>query len=86
MKMISYSYQKRGGMKAIYDRFSDSVAIFRKINGYYFIYYVRWSEQDPIIMKSDLVEMEILLNQEMGTEGLYKKRKRYQEEDYPYNG
>ncbi|TSB45242.1 hypothetical protein [Alkalicoccobacillus porphyridii] len=84
MRLISYSYQKKGGMKAIYDRFSASPAIFRKINGFYFIYYVKWSEGDPIVMRSDLTEMEILLNREMGTEELYLKRKNKRIQDDYY--
>ena len=82
MKLISYSYMKKGGMKAIYDRFSASPAIFRKINGFYFIYYVKWSEDDPMVLRSDLTEMEILLNQEMGTEVLYMNRRNKHKQDY----
>ncbi|MEK4564182.1 hypothetical protein MKX54_05800 [Alkalihalobacillus sp. FSL R5-0424] len=77
MKLISYSYQKRGKMKAIYDRFSESPVIFCKINGYYFVYYVRWSENDPIVTTQDLVDMEIELNLEMETIEAYRRRKRY---------
>lgn len=76
MRLLSYSYLKKGKMKAIYDRFSDSLVIFCKINGYYFVYYVRWSENDPIVVTQDLVEMEYLLNEEMDTLDIYLNRKR----------
>ena len=76
MRLLSYSYLKKGKMKAIYDRFSDSQVIFCKINGYYFVYYVRWSENDPIVVTQDLVEMEYLLNEEMDTLDIYLTRKR----------
>ncbi|MCM2676804.1 hypothetical protein [Alkalicoccobacillus plakortidis] len=76
MRLLSYSYLKKGKMKAIYDRFSDSQVIFCKINGYYFVYYVRWSENDPIVVTQDLIEMEYLLNEEMDTLDIYLTRKR----------
>ncbi len=75
MKLISWTYTKRYNIKAIYDIFPHSNVIFRLIHNYYFIYIVNWSEQDPPVEKKDLVQMELLLNDELGTGHFYRNRK-----------
>lgn len=76
MKMLSFSYQRRNQMKAMFSRFPESVVTFRMIRSYYFVYTIRWSENDPIVVKEDLIEMEWLLNKELGLENEYLNRKR----------
>lgn len=76
MELISYSFWKRNQLKAIFSRFSSSIVTFRFIGSYYFVYSVRWSENDPIVIKSDLEEMEWLINRELGLETRYQQRKR----------
>lgn len=75
MKISKWAYTKRYNIKAAYDEFPNSSVIFRMIHNYYFVYIVNWSEQDPPVTKNDLVEMELLLNDELGTGHFYRSRK-----------
>ncbi|TMW73315.1 hypothetical protein [Alteribacter natronophilus] len=76
MKMINHSYLKRRAMKAWFDEFPNSPVIFRVIGHYYFVYRVLWSEEDPLVDRAALIEMELLLNKKMGTETEYLSRRR----------
>lgn len=75
MNLIKWSYTKRYNIKAIYDDFPNSTVIFRLINQYYFIYNVKWSENDPPVTKENLEQMEQRLNDELGTGHFYRNRK-----------
>ncbi len=75
MELLKWSYTKRYNIKAIFSTCPNSVVIFRQINDYYFVYVVNWSEKDPEVIKSDLEEMEVLINSELGTLTQYNKRK-----------
>lgn len=74
MKMLKWSYTKRYNIKARFDQFPHSTVIFRKIKDYYFIYTISWSEEDNIVKRQHLKEMEMLLNKELGTIEFYLKR------------
>ncbi|RNA69470.1 hypothetical protein EBO34_05915 [Alteribacter keqinensis] len=76
MEILDYSYLKRRAMKAWFDEFPNSPVIFRIIGHYYFVYRVMWSNDDPIVERKSLIEMERLINRELGTEDAYLKRKR----------
>ena len=78
MKLIKWSYTKRYNIKAQFDVFPNSIATFRQIKDYYFIYTVNWSLGDPVVSKIALEEMEWLLNKELGTLESYNKRKFFQ--------
>ncbi|MGM0847196.1 MAG: hypothetical protein ACQEUT_19745 [Bacillota bacterium] len=75
MELIRWSYSKRFNIKASFDRFPNSTVLFRKIKGYYFVYNVFWSSADPIVTRSDLIEMELLLNRDLGSEDEYINRR-----------
>jgi hypothetical protein len=75
MKLTKWSYTKRYNIKGQFDAFPNSVVIFRKIKDYYFVYTINWSLIDPVVSKSDLQEMERLLNADLGTLESYYKRK-----------
>lgn len=77
MKLIKWSYKKRNNIKAQFDVFPYSLVLFRKIKNYYFVYTVQWSDKDPVITKTELEEMEIILNQEIGADKEYQQRKQY---------
>ncbi|WP_066175776.1 hypothetical protein [Bacillus marinisedimentorum] len=75
MKLINWEYSRRYNIKAVFDLFPGSLVIFRQIQDYYFVYIVNWSEQDPVVAKSHLLEMKRLLNEELGTLEEYNRRK-----------
>ncbi|MBT2639408.1 MULTISPECIES: hypothetical protein [unclassified Bacillus (in: firmicutes)] len=75
MKLTKWSYTKRYNIKAQFDVFPNSVVLFRQIKEYYFVYTVNWSLKDPVVSKSELAEMERLLNKELGTLESYRQRK-----------
>lgn len=75
MKLTNWSYTKRYNIKGQFDDFPNSVVIFRQIKDYYFVYTVNWSLSDPVVSKSDLQEMERLLNAELGSLESYYQRK-----------
>ncbi|CAM4002237.1 hypothetical protein [Mesobacillus thioparans] len=77
MKLTRWSYTKRYNIKAYFDIFPNSVVVFRKIKDYYFVYTVNWGMNDPVVTKSALEEMELLLNSEMGTLDGYRLRKAF---------
>ncbi|PYZ98125.1 hypothetical protein CR205_05895 [Alteribacter lacisalsi] len=76
MQMIDHSYLKRQAMKAWFDEYPNSPVIFRVIGHYYFVYRVYWSENDPIVDRESLIEMELILNKKMGTHDAYLSRRR----------
>ncbi|TLS37175.1 hypothetical protein [Pseudalkalibacillus caeni] len=80
MELLDWGYSRRYNIKAVFDRFPNSLVVFRMIRDYYFVYIVNWSEDDPIVTRPDLKQMELLLNQELGTLGEYRKRKTYIED------
>lgn len=75
MEILSWSYRKRYGIKAVFSPFPNSIVFFRLIKGYYFTYTIRWSEDDPPVERNHLVQMEQLINSELGTEEAYNQRK-----------
>jgi len=77
MFLIKWSYTKRYNIKGIFDQFPKSPVIFRQIKDYYFIYKINWDQEDPPVGKEDLEEMELLLNEELGTSSYYFQRKNY---------
>lgn len=79
MELLDWSYMRHYNIKARFDPFFHSDVIFRQIKDYYFIYTVRWSEKDPVVDKTDLEQMEILLNKELGTAHSYFNRIAYSE-------
>jgi len=45
------------------------------------VYIVNWSEKDPVVTRKDLEEMELLLNEEMGTLMFYLRRRSQTEDE-----
>ncbi len=75
MEILSWGYRKRYGIKAVFDHCPASTVFFRIINGFYFVYSVRWSEEDPLVERRHLEEMESLINKELGTDNAYNSRR-----------
>ncbi|MRX73107.1 hypothetical protein GJU40_13240 [Bacillus lacus] len=75
MKIINYSYKKRGNLEFVFDVWPHSKVMFSPIRNYYFVRYVRWDERDPVVSREDLQKMEQLVNRQMGREIWYDKRK-----------
>ncbi|TYS15002.1 hypothetical protein FZC78_17055 [Rossellomorea vietnamensis] len=75
MKLTRWSYSRRFNIKASFDSFPHSTVLFRKIKGYYFVYNVYWSPDDPVVTRRELIEMELLLNRELGSEEEYINRR-----------
>jgi hypothetical protein len=80
MKLTKWSYTKRYNIKAQFDKYPNSVVIFRQIKDYYFVYTVNWAISDPVVTKNALEKMELLLNSELGTLDEYRLRKVFQQE------
>lgn len=74
LKLLKWSYTKKYNIKAYFDLFPNSPVIFRQIKNYYFVYTVKWDDHDPIVKRTDLEEMEILLNTELDTYSFYLNR------------
>ncbi|WP_316569968.1 hypothetical protein [Neobacillus sp. YIM B06451] len=77
MRLVSWAYTKKYNIKALFDQFPFSPVIFRQIKEYYFIYTVKWNPADPPVRRTNLEEMEMLLNIELGTFEGYQQRKAY---------
>ncbi|RLQ93332.1 hypothetical protein [Falsibacillus albus] len=77
MNLVRWSYARLNHIKASFDTFPHSPVIFRRIKGYYFVYTVQWSPEDPYIDRTQLEKMEWLLNIELGFEDEYRKRKEF---------
>ncbi|MFC4735358.1 hypothetical protein ACFO4L_02055 [Bacillus daqingensis] len=78
MKLLDWSYGRRYQIKAVFSKFPKSTVIFRSFPAYYFIYTVRWSEDDPVVTREDLVEMEKILNDMLGLLDNYENRRAIQ--------
>ncbi|WML47944.1 hypothetical protein RCG23_21965 [Neobacillus sp. PS3-34] len=87
MLLLRWSYTKKYNIKGIFDNFPSSPVIFRQIKDYYFVYRVHWDANDPPVGRSDLEQMELLLNEELGTIDFYLQRKNLHNEslDLPQN-
>ncbi|WP_243292608.1 hypothetical protein [Bacillus sp. FJAT-47783] len=75
MELLDWGYTRRYNIKAYFSKFPNSLVIFRQITDYYFVYQVKWSDLDPVVNREDLEEMELLINQVLGMEEAYLKRK-----------
>ncbi|KKB38250.1 hypothetical protein [Bacillus thermotolerans] len=81
MRLVKWAYSRRYNIKAVFDKFPHSNVIFRTIHQFYFVYIVNWSEKDPVVTRKDLEEMELLLNEEMGTLMFYLRRRSQTEDE-----
>ncbi len=75
MKLLQWGYTKRKNIKAIFDYCPYSTVIFRPIRDYYFVYIINWSDSDPVVSREKLIQMEQLLNEDLGTDHEYANRK-----------
>lgn len=75
MKLINWSYAKRYNIKATFDEFPHVVVLFRQIGGYYFIYSMKGLTPEHVPGRREYVQMEYLLNKELGQLDAYLKRK-----------
>lgn len=74
MNLVDWKYTKRHGIEAKFDRFPNSMVIFRPVNHYYFVYNIRWSSLDEVVTRGNLENMELALNRALGMEKSYLKR------------
>ncbi|MDM5299273.1 hypothetical protein QUF51_14065 [Bacillus pumilus] len=77
MEILKHSYRKKGQIEFVFDDFPHSAAVLTPIRHYYFVRYVKWSQQDPPVTRKDLAEMEILANKMLGSLPCYRERKAY---------
>lgn len=75
MKLLDWGYGRRYQIKAVFSKFPNSTVIFRSFPNYYFIYNVRWSEDDPVVTRGDLEEMEHIINDMLGLLSNYQNRR-----------
>ncbi|CAM3995906.1 hypothetical protein ALCH109712_15780 [Alkalicoccus chagannorensis] len=74
MELKDWGYGRKYNIKAVFSKFPHSTVIFRSFPDYYFIYTVRWSEQDPVVSREDLIQMEKIMNERLGLLENYEKR------------
>jgi diacylglycerol kinase (ATP) len=75
MELLDWTYTRKYNIKAHFSKFPHSIVVFRSIKDYYFVYQVNWSDKDPVVLRDDLEEMELLLNRELNLEDGYLQRK-----------
>lgn len=78
MNILQYSYKKRGKIEFVFEGWPHSKVTMAPIKGYYFVRFIKWSSQDPIVTRNDLEKMEWVANQYFGTAPFYRKRKAFE--------
>ncbi|MGF2819070.1 hypothetical protein ACQUF8_08735 [Bacillus subtilis] len=78
MNILQYSYKKRGEIEFVFEGWPHSKVTMVPIKGYYFVRFIKWSSQDPIVTRNDLEKMEWAVNQYFGTAPFYRKRKAFE--------
>lgn len=54
MNILQYSYKKRGKIEFVFEGWPHSKVTMVPIKGYYFVRFIKWSSQDPIVTRNDL--------------------------------
>lgn len=80
MKIIHYSYKKRGKIEFWFEQWPNSPVVFTPIKEYYFIRVVKWNEHDPLVTRDDLGKMELIVNQYLGREEYYLQPKYFEQD------
>ncbi|QKS71643.1 hypothetical protein FLK61_33705 [Paenalkalicoccus suaedae] len=75
MQLVDWEYRRRYSIAAVFSKFPNSTVIFRSFPNYYFIYTVKWSQNDPVVTREDLCEMETIINDNMGLLEQYNNRR-----------
>lgn len=75
MKLLHWSYTRKYQVKSVFDLFPDTVVVFRQINGYYFINTMKGLYPLELPTRQHYVQMEYLVNKELGTLPAYKNRR-----------
>ncbi len=75
MKLLQWSYTQKHQIKAIFDSFPDMIIIFRSVGNYYFVFTTKGSVTITSPNRKDYVEMELLINLELGKLTSYMNRK-----------
>lgn len=78
MNILQYSYKKRGKIEFVFEGWPHSKVTMVPIKGCYFVRFIKWSSQDPIVTRNDLEKMEWAVNQYFGTAPFYRKRKAFE--------
>lgn len=81
MKLFHWSYTRKYQIKGIFDTFPDTVVVFRQINGYYFINTMKGLNPIDLPTRKHYVQMEYLINKELGTLPAYKNRRALQKRE-----
>lgn len=76
MELLDWSYGRNHQVKARFSSFPRSIVVFRSFSDYYFIYIYSacWSREDRGLPKSELEEMERMMNDELGCLEQYELR------------
>ncbi|AQQ53497.1 hypothetical protein [Planococcus lenghuensis] len=75
MRLEMWSYTRRYQIKAIFNVFPHVTVLFRQIGGYYFIFSMKGLTKDHLPGRKEYVQMEYLLNKELGLYDNYRQRK-----------
>ncbi|MDW0114777.1 MULTISPECIES: hypothetical protein [Sporosarcina] len=74
MELIHWEYGRKYQVKGIFNEFPSTVVIFRQIKDYYFIYTMSAIDDTSLPTRKQYVQMEYLLNKELGTLPAYRNR------------
>ncbi|MEC1662948.1 hypothetical protein [Bacillus halotolerans] len=83
MNILQYSYKKKGKIEFVFEDWPHSKVTMAPIKGYYFVRFIKWNSQDPIVTRNDLEKMEWAANQYVGTAPFYRKRKAFETPSSP---
>ncbi|MCA0972742.1 hypothetical protein LCM20_19275 [Halobacillus litoralis] len=62
-------------VRGYFDKFPNTIFYFRRIRRYYILYTLDWQPDDPEVTKEDRDQMQVLINEALGREKEYRKRK-----------
>ncbi|RWZ60864.1 hypothetical protein EQV77_00015 [Halobacillus fulvus] len=62
-------------VRGYFDQFPRSTFYFRRIRRFYILYSLDWDQDDPIVTSEDREIMQYLINEALGREEAYRKRK-----------
>ncbi|WP_227939980.1 hypothetical protein [Alkalihalobacillus deserti] len=75
MRLVKWDYVRWSRIKAVFNTHPASPVVFGKVNQFYIVFRVLWDESDQEVSREDLLNMELLINEELGSLSEYKNRK-----------
>jgi hypothetical protein len=74
MKLLDWKYTRKYQVKCVFDKFPETVFIFRQVKDYYFLFSMSGLDRNAIPSRKDYVQMEYQLNKELCLLEAYRQR------------